>query len=193
MTTLVVLFVVSVVPLAPTEAVLIACGVLAASGEVPLAAVIAVASVGCFLSDLVNFAVGRGAGMRALRRFSRRTGPRAVVEWTAGRLATRGEPILVAARFVPGGGLIGALLAGSLRLPRRRFAPVALVGATLWSAYTALLGYFGGHLVPDTLTAIVVSFAVATLLGIPVSLLIRKRASPPLKHPELRAQAPSNG
>ncbi|MER5261469.1 VTT domain-containing protein [Actinosynnema sp. NPDC002837] len=173
MTAFVVLFVVAVVPLAPTEAVLIGYGVLAASGELSLTAVIAVAALGCTLSDFVNFGVGRGVGLRALERVGRRPGPRAVIAWTAERLATRGESILVAVRFVPGGGLVGAVLAGSLRWRLRRFAPIAAVGATLWSAYTATLGYFGGQLFTDPVVATLVSFAVATLVGVPIGMAVR--------------------
>ncbi|WP_433267373.1 DedA family protein [Actinosynnema sp. CS-041913] len=173
MTALLVLFVVAAVPLAPTEAVLIGCGVLAASGELPLAGVILVAAVGCFVADIVNYSLGRSAGMRALRRFSRKPGSRAVVEWTASKLASRGEPILVAVRWVPGGGLVGALLAGSLRWPSRRFAPVALAGATLWSGYTALIGYFGGQVVDDPLVAIALSWGVAMLISVPVGMAVK--------------------
>ncbi|WP_106185920.1 DedA family protein [Umezawaea tangerina] len=170
---LLVLFLVAVVPLAPTEAVLIGYGVLAASGELPLVWVIVVAAVGCTLADFVNFGIGRGLGMRALRRFNRSSGSRAVVSWTAGQLADRGESILVAIRFVPGGGIIGALLAGSLRWPRRRFLPVAVVGATLWSAYAALLGYVGGQVVTEPVLAMLISLGVALLVSVPAGMLVR--------------------
>lgn len=88
-------------------------------------------------------------------------------------MATGGESILVAVRFVPGGGLVGAVLAGSLRWPLRRFAPIALVGAALWSAYTATLGYFGGRLFTDPIVATLVSFAVATLIGVPIGMAVK--------------------
>ncbi|HEX6343426.1 DedA family protein [Umezawaea sp.] len=167
------LFVVAVVPLAPTEAVLIGYGVLASAGELPLVWVIVVAAVGCTLADLVNFGLGRGLGERALRRFSRGTGSRAVLAWTAGQLATRGESILVAIRFVPGGGIVGAVLAGSLRWPRRRFVPVAVVGATLWSAYAALLGYVGGQVVSDPVLAVAISSGVALVISVPAGMAVR--------------------
>jgi membrane protein DedA with SNARE-associated domain len=172
-TSLLVLFVVAVVPLAPTEAVLIGYGVLAAAGELPLGWVIVVAAVGCTLADLVNFGLGRGLGMRALRRFNRSSGSRAVVAWTAGQLADRGESILVAIRFVPGGGIIGAVLAGSLRWPRHRFVPVAVIGSTLWSTYAALLGYLGGQVVAEPLLAIVISLGVALVISVPAGMAIR--------------------
>ncbi|MEU4801254.1 VTT domain-containing protein [Actinosynnema sp. NPDC023587] len=173
MTALLVLFVVAAVPLLPTEAVLIGAGVLAASGELPLLAVIPVAAVGCFLADLVNYALGRSAGMRALRRLRRRPGPRAVVEWTADRLADRGEPVLIAVRWVPGGGVVAALLAGAVRWPVRRFVPVAFAGSALWCAWTALLGYFGGQVVEEPLAAVALSWGVALLVGVPAGMAVR--------------------
>jgi membrane protein DedA with SNARE-associated domain len=172
-TSLLVLFLVAVVPLAPTEAVLIGYGVLAAAGELPLGWVIVVAALGCALSDVINFGVGRGLGMRALQRFNKSTGSRAMVAWTAGQLADRGESILIAVRFVPGGGILGAMLAGSLRWPPRRFVPVAAVGATLWSAYVALLGYIGGQVVTDPVLAMVISLAVALVISVPAGMAIR--------------------
>ncbi len=170
---LLVLFVVAVVPLAPTEAVLIGYGVLAAAGELPLGWVIVVAAVGCVLADFLNFRIGRGLGMRALTRFNRSSGSRALVAWTAGQLADRGEAILVAIRFVPGGGIIGAILAGSLRWPRRRFVPVAVIGATVWSAYAAMLGYIGGQVVTEPALALVISLGVALAISVPAGMVIR--------------------
>jgi len=170
---LLVLFVVAVVPLAPTEAVLIGYGVLAAAGELPLVWVIVVAAIGCTLADFVNFGLGSTLGTRALTRFNRGTGSRAVVSWTAGHLADHGESILVAIRFVPGGGIIGALLAGSLKWPKRRFVPVAVIGATLWSAYAALLGYLGGQLVTEPALAMLISLGVALLISVPAGMLIK--------------------
>ncbi|AXX27555.1 VTT domain-containing protein [Actinosynnema pretiosum subsp. pretiosum] len=173
MTPLLVLFAVAAVPLAPTEAVLIACGVLAASGELPLGAVIAVAAAGCTVADLVNLAIGRALGGRALARFERRAGSRAVLDWTRARLAGRGEAVLVAVRFVPGGGVVAALLVGALRWRALRFLPIAAVGSLLWSAYVGLLGYFGGTLLDDPVLALIASLAVATLIGVPAGVAVR--------------------
>jgi membrane-associated protein len=170
---LLVLFVVAVVPLAPTEAVLIGYGVLASAGELPLVWIIVVAAVGCALADFVNFGIGRGLGIRALRRFNRNAGSRAMVSWTAGQLADRGESILVAIRFVPGGGIIGAILAGSLHWPRRRFLPVAIIGAALWSTYAAMLGYIGGQIVTEPALAMLISLGVALVISVPAGMIIK--------------------
>jgi membrane-associated protein len=172
---LVVLFLVAVVPLAPTEAVLIGAGVLAATGAVPLYLVVLVAAVGCLVSDLINFTAGRRMGMRALDKVNRNTRARAMVVWTADRLASRGETILIAARFLPAGGIVGALLTGALKWPLRRFVPVAAVGSALWSLYPATVGYVGGQLVDEAWLAMLLSFGVATLISVPVGMVIRAR------------------
>lgn len=172
---LVVLFLVAVVPLAPTEAVLIGAGVLAASGEVPLYLVVAVAAAGCLASDMINFTMGRRMGMRALDRVNRNVKARAMVVWTADQLASKGETILIAARFLPAGGIVGALLAGALKWPLRRFVPVAAIGSAVWSLYPATMGYIGGQIVDEAWLAMLLSFAVAMLISIPIGMVWRAR------------------
>jgi membrane-associated protein len=172
---LVVLFLVAVVPLAPTEAVLIGAGVLAASGEVPLYLVVAVAAAGCLASDMINFTMGRRMGMRALDRVNRNAKARAMVVWTADQLGSKGETILIAARFLPAGGIVGALLAGALKWPLRRFVPVAAVGSAVWSLYPATMGYIGGQIIDEAWLAMLLSFGVAMLISIPIGMVWRSR------------------
>ncbi|SDH24988.1 membrane protein DedA, SNARE-associated domain [Lentzea fradiae] len=172
---LVVLFLVAVVPLAPTEVVLIGAGVLAAAGEVPLYLVVLIAAAGCLASDLINFSAGRRLGMKALAKVNRNAKARAMVVWTADQLASRGETILIAARFLPAGGIVGALLTGALKWPLRRFVPVAAVGSALWSLYPATVGYIGGQLVEETWLAMLLSFGVATAISAPIGMAIRAR------------------
>lgn len=172
---LLVLFLVAVVPLAPTEAVLIGAGVLAAAGEVPLYLVVLIAAVGCLASDLINFSAGRRLGMKALAKVNRNSRARAMVVWTADQLAARGETVLIAARFLPAGGIVGALLTGALRWPLRRFLPVAAAGSALWSLYPATVGYVGGQLVEEVWLAMLLSVGAATVISIPIGMAIRAR------------------
>ena len=69
---LLVLFVVALVPLLPTEVTILGMGVAAAQGGTSLALVIAVASAGCVLSDQALYALGRFGGRAVLTRLSRR-------------------------------------------------------------------------------------------------------------------------
>jgi membrane-associated protein len=169
-------FLVGFVPLLPTEPVLISCGVLAASGKLPLQWVVLTAVVSCVLADLVNYSVGRRIGQPAIARFAQRRTPAAVLEWIKERLARNAEPILVAGRWLPGGGTIGAVLCGSLRFPLRRFAMASMIGCTLWCLYATLLGYLGGQLANDDIPlALGVSLGIAAALSLPASMFLRSQ------------------
>lgn len=167
-------FLVGFVPLLPTEPVLISCGVLAASGKLPLQWVVLTAIASCVLADLVNYYVGRRIGPPAIARFAQRRTPALVLEWIKERLARTAEPILIGGRWLPGGGTIGAVLCGSLRFPVRRFAMASMIGCTLWCLYATLLGYLGGELADDDVPlALAVSLGIAAVLSLPASMFLR--------------------
>jgi len=167
-------FLVGFVPLLPTEPVLISCGVLAASGKLPLQWVVVTAIASCVLADLVNYAIGRRLGPPAIARFAQRRTPAVVLEWIQDRLARNAEPILIAGRWMPAGGTIGAVLCGSLRFPLRRFAMASMIGCTLWCLYATLLGYLGGQLADDDIPlALGVSLGIAAVLSLPASMFLR--------------------
>jgi membrane protein DedA with SNARE-associated domain len=169
------LFVVALVPLAPTEPVLVGVGVLAASGAVPLPIVIAVSAVACSMSDHLLYAFGRVAGARALARFGRRPTALAATDWLSRHITRWGAPMLVAGRWLPGGGTIGAVLTGTLRWRLARFTPASVVGSALWSTYVALLGYLGGQLTSAPAAGLIVSLGIAAVIGV-VSGFLLKRA-----------------
>jgi membrane protein DedA with SNARE-associated domain len=174
---LVVLFVVSLVPVLPTEAVLIGMGIAAAQGGTSLAAVIAVAATGCLISDQALYALGRYGGSRVLERISHRRKLAAGLDWLNGRLQQHPRPVLVVARWLPSGGTIGALLAGSLRWPMGEFFTASAMGVTLWTSYVALLGYAGGQLITEPGISLLLSLGVALILGSAITYGVRRGAS----------------
>jgi membrane protein DedA with SNARE-associated domain len=176
-TGLVVLFVVSMVPLLPTEVTILGMGIAAAQGGTSLAAVIAVASAGCLASDQVLYALGRYGGSRVLERIGRRRKLAAGLEWLDGRLQQHPRPVLVVARWLPSGGTVGALLAGSLRWSRSEFFAASAVGVTLWTSYVAFLGYAGGQLITEPAISLLLSLGVALILGSAITYAIRRGAS----------------
>lgn len=171
------LFVVSLVPVLPTEAVLIGMGIAAAQGGTPLAAVIAVAATGCLISDQALYALGRYGGSRVLERISHRRKLAAGLDWLNGRLQQHPRPVLVVARWLPSGGTIGALLAGSLRWPMGEFFTASAMGVTLWTSYVGLLGYAGGQLITEPGISLLLSLGVALILGSAITYGIRRGAS----------------
>jgi membrane-associated protein len=164
----------AVLPLVPGEAAVLAGAALAARGDLALAGVFAATAAGAFAGDLTGYGAGRLLGGRLAHR-------RRPARWLArarGWLDRRGARVLVVARFVPGGRTAGALAAGVLRVPPRRFAGCVALGAVLWTAYLGGVGYAGGRLVdvPPLLLAGALTVAV-TLAGLLAARLRARRAT----------------
>jgi membrane-associated protein len=127
-------------PIVPSETTAIAAGVLAGSGELSLALVIAAATAGAFAGDISTYAVGRVTGERATRRLPARR-----LDWARRTLETRGGYLIVGSRFIPGGRTLTMLSAGLTRMPSSRFLRLAALAAVIWGSYAGLLGYVGGR------------------------------------------------
>ena len=128
---------------APGEFTVILGGVIAGQGEINVVLLLAITWLAAFLGDTTSFLIGARLG----RGFLERHGPR--VKITAERLsqvegyfAKHGGKTILIGRFI---GLVRALapfIAGSSKMPYRRFAPYSVIGTGLWSATFILLGYF---------------------------------------------------
>lgn len=165
-----------VVPIAPGETVVMTAAVLASSGRLDVALVLAAAFVGSLSGDNTSFGLGRTLGDRAARRLARRGRPRELLEWSREQLDRRGRAIIVGARFIPGGRIATTLTAGTVGMPWRRFAEADVTAAVLWSLYTTGLGYLGGATFRDNVwLAIAASFAVAVVVAGVAELVRRAR------------------
>src|SRR5689334_19751114 len=163
-------FAAAVTPFVPTEPVLIGAGALAATGHANLAIVVAVATAGCCISDHLLYFAARTLGGRAGASISRRGATRRLAE----QLSRWGPGALVIGRWLPGGGTVAALLAGTLRWPLARFTPASALGCALWSSYAVLLGYLGGTLTDNPLVGLLGSL----LLAVAIALAIHHFGSP---------------
>ena len=168
----------SIIPIVPSETAVIAAGVVAGSGGLNIAVVIAVAATGAVCGDNIAYEIGKRARPWIERRFS---GPKAArrLEWARDLLARRGVGLIIVARFIPGGRTAVTLTAGMTAMNRFKFVAATIVAGVLWATYAALLGYFGGRTFEDNHTlAFVVAFAAAlsiTALTELVRWLLRRR------------------
>jgi membrane protein DedA with SNARE-associated domain len=135
----------ALLPIVPSETAVITAGVVAATGNLELALVVACAAVGAAIGDNTAYAIGRRYGSHVARR-GRGLAAADKLAWAERRLAERGGELLVVARFVPGGRIAVTLTAGATRFRWRRFVVLDALAALLWATYAALLGYFGGEL-----------------------------------------------
>ncbi|MFJ8962433.1 DedA family protein [Lentzea sp. NPDC102401] len=152
-------------PLIPSEPVVIVAGVYAATGQTDIVLVIAATTLGAFLGDLVPYVAGRLFGTRLLQRLPPGTKRRAAHDWFARELDARGGFILVTTRFIPVGRYLATLSTGLVGFPLGRYVLFVAFATASWSAYTALTGYLGGVLFQEnTLLAIAVGVGLACVV-----------------------------
>jgi membrane protein DedA with SNARE-associated domain/membrane-associated phospholipid phosphatase len=127
---------------APGEFTILVGGVVAGQGRIDVMALIAIVWACAVAGDLTSYALGRRLG----RGFMERHGPTVKItherlEQVEGFFDRHGGKAILIGRFV---GLVRAIapfLAGSSRMPLRRFVPYDVVGAGLWGTIFVLLGY----------------------------------------------------
>jgi membrane protein DedA with SNARE-associated domain len=166
------LFAVAATPVLPAEPLLIGLGTLAAANHESPLLLIATGAVGCAVSDHLLYLFGRVSGTPLLARIGRRRSMAGLV----GQFDRWGMAVLVAGRWVPGGGTVAALLAGATRRRLRWFTPASLLGSSIWATYATLLGYAGGALTQQPIVGAAVSLASAAILTCVIRLATARHA-----------------
>jgi membrane-associated protein len=128
--------------IAPGETAVVLGGVVAAQGEVDVAAMLLLVWAAAAAGDFASFLLGRRLG----RRFLVTRGPRIGV--TAPRLARvetffdrHGAKAILVGRFVGIVRAVAPFLAGSSGMRVRAFLPWSILGTAAWAATFTLVGY----------------------------------------------------
>jgi membrane-associated protein len=135
----------AVLPVVPSETVIIAFGVATAGSADPrIFLIVACAAAGAFAGDNLSYLIGWRFGPWATRRFF--AGPKGAArrDWAERSLARFGMGLIIACRFIPGGRTAVTLCCGLLRYPWRRFEVAVAVAAVIWASYAFLAGRLGG-------------------------------------------------
>jgi membrane-associated protein len=127
----------------PGETAVLLGGVLANQNRVSLPVIAAVAVLGAIIGDSVGYEVGRHFGTRLLdsRLFARR---RAGLERGQQALRDNGGRAVFFARFTAFLRAVMPGLAGTARMPYRRFLAFNAAGGLTWAIGFTLLGYLVG-------------------------------------------------
>ena len=131
----------------PGETTLLLAGFLAFSErEMHLAYIILVGVAAATLGDNIGYAAGRYGGRALLQRYARIFRIREEHLARGERLFGRyGPPTVFFARFIFGMRVITGPLAGALCMSWRRFLLFNFLGAVVWVAAVACVGYFFGR------------------------------------------------
>lgn len=152
----------SIVPIVPSETMVIIGGVAAGQGHQHLLLVIVLAAVGAFLGDNTAYLLGARASGWIERRAEVRPALQRRLGWAERQIRTRGGVLLVTARFIPGGRTALTVSSGITHQPRRWFMGWIAIAVVIWATYAALLGFVGGKAFEDDHTrAFLVAFGCA--------------------------------
>ena len=157
---------------APSEALLIAAGVLAAVGAPHIWVLVIGCGVAAIAGDSTGYVIGRRLGPRlAASRMGRWMYRRAARKGV--RTPSAGDAIIAVAgaRWVGFVRSVSPLIAGSRHMPYRRFVLASALGGVSWTATVLMISY----LVGETLGA-EMAFIIAICVGVAaLGLLIFRR------------------
>ncbi len=162
----------AIIPVVPSETVVIALGVATAGSADPrIAVLVGLAALGAFCGDNVAYLLGRRFGPAIGRRVFAGQRGRARRAWAERMLSRFGARLIVVCRFIPGGRTAVTLTCGMLGYPRRSFVPATAVAAVIWACYAFFLGRLGGKAFEDRpwiglLLAFGIALAVSGLIEI---------------------------
>lgn len=156
-------------PLVPSETLVIAASVLAGQGDLLIWVIVPAAAVGAFLGDNVSYWLGRKVGDPLARRFFDGKEARSRLAWAEGAIRRRGAFLIVIGRFIPGGRTATTFAAGTLEMDYRRFLVADGSAAAIWAVYISMLGYVGGASFEDNLWLPLASaLGIAMLVGLAI-------------------------
>jgi membrane protein DedA with SNARE-associated domain/rhodanese-related sulfurtransferase len=126
------------VPAIPT---LVIAGALAANGQLPASAVLALAVAASLIGDSTWYVAGRAYGARVMKLLCRISlTPDTCVSQTQASFERWGARALIFAKFIPGLSMIAPPLAGATRMSFGRFAFFSAAGAALWVGAALMAG-----------------------------------------------------
>lgn len=163
-------------PIVPGETTVIAAGVIAATGGLRLELVILAAALGAFAGDNLAYAIGRRLEGPARRRLFRGEAGVRSLRWAREALDDHGGPLLLVARFIPGGRTAVTVGAGTVGFRRRTFVAYDALACALWGTFAGLLGFLGGRAFQEQpWLGLLIGLGVSALLTLAVELWRRRR------------------
>ena len=140
----------AILPVLPSETVIIALGVATAGSTDPrIALLIACAAAGAFLGDNLSYFLGGRFGPFAERRFFATEKGARRRAWAERSLQRFGMRLIIVCRFVPGGRTAVTLSCGLIGYSRPRFIAATAIAGVIWALYAFFLGRLGGRAFED--------------------------------------------
>ena len=136
----------ALIPVLPSETVIIALGVATAGSTDPrIAILVGLAALGAFIGDNACYLIGRRLGPLIDRRiFAGEKGAHRRT-WAENALARYGVRIIIVCRFIPAGRTAVTLTCGLVSYRRRTFIAATACAGVIWACYAFFIGRLGGQ------------------------------------------------
>jgi membrane-associated protein len=140
----------AVLPVLPSETVVIALGAATAGSSDPrIAVLVLLAALGAFAGDNLAYLIGRRFRPVAQRRFFGGQRAQHRLAWAPRTLDRFGAGLIVVCRFIPGGRTAVTLTCGIVGYERKRFVVATACAGLIWASYAYFLGRLGGAAFED--------------------------------------------
>jgi membrane protein DedA with SNARE-associated domain len=176
----------SVVPVVPSESLVIIGGVSAGLHQLHWSLVIVAAAAGAFAGDNISYQIGNRFSTSIRKRYERSVKGQRRLQWAHNQIQLRGGELLITARFIPGGRTLLTLSCGITNQDRRWFMKWIAIATPIWAMYGTLLGFIGGRSFQDNHTKaflVALSIAIGATLTLEIIRHFRNRfgssATPP--------------
>lgn len=162
-------FIDALVPLVPSESIIILSGSWAGSRGVPdLGIIIPVAIASAIIGDNLCYFLGT-----RLIVFVERTPADSVrgkaIAWVRRNIRRRAATTIIVARFIPWARWTTTIMLGSVRYPWRWFFLYDTIGVIIWAVQASLLGYLGGRIFQHMpLLGVVTGITLGTVVGLSI-------------------------
>ena len=164
-------------PFAPGELVLLAAGLLVATGGLSIFVFVPSATAVCVAGSLLGFGWARAAGPQGLHKVARKLHREKGLQKVEDRVKSAGPVGLGVSRLIPGLRIYTTLVAGALKVDRRRFLVAVIPSTALWVGVYVLVGAAVG--IPaqrffDRAAMLVAQGAILVVLAVGAFLAVRR-------------------
>ncbi len=132
----------------PGDTLLIAAGVLASQGALPLGWTIVTIATAAIIGDNVGYTIGRYSGKKLFKKEDGILFRREYMLRSQAFYEKHGGKTIVLARFVPIVRTFAPMVAGIGKMHRGKFFFYNVVGGIFWATSLVLLGYYVGSRIP---------------------------------------------
>jgi membrane-associated protein len=146
--------------LLPGDSLLLAAGVFAGHGKLPIIWLIAVTILAAIIGYEVGYSIGKKLGPSLFKRKDGFLFKEEYIGHTAKFFNKYGPATIISARFIAHVRTLVSVVAGASNMDRRRYFIYNVFGAILWCFSLILLGYFLGSRVPNFDKYIIISVVV---------------------------------